>query len=456
MSNTSQLSKSPINKLNIAQIFFLLFLVSLFFQVRYIFPNQTAFQTGAYSDFTSISLYLSDIFLLLTWCFSFLPRGGVIFLKEIRSLGIITLIAWLIYGLVWRFSSLTSLNWWFFVKYLELIVAYGTSVFLFRKTGIKPLFIGLFIALSSSQSILALWQFYIQRSVGGIIHRLGESVLSPKMLGIAKIVSSGTEYIRGYGTFPHPNLLSAFLFTSVLLCIYKFVISIAPRAKVIYSLALLVNLLGLTVTFSRAAFLALAIGLIILLSFLLFSKDMISNREKFRLLAILFLSVIICFAIFQPFLATRATVTDDASLQRIFYAKIGLKMVEQHPVMGLGIGDSMLHMNQYSPIPLQSWQIQPIHNYFLLAAAEVGIVGALILLWIFLSHINSLWRRIKTEKDFSEKFFKLTLLLIFIGYLILMQFDHYFYTLQQTQMLLWLTLGIIATETKKSPEGDLK
>jgi len=183
---------------------------------------------------------------------------------------------------------------------------------------------------------------------------------------------------------------------------------------------------------------------------------MISNREKFRLLAILFLSVIICFAIFQPFLATRATVTDDASLQRIFYAKIGLKMVEQHPVMGLGIGDSMLHMNQYSPIPLQSWQIQPIHNYFLLAAAEVGIVGALILLWIFLSHINSLWRRIKTEKDFSEKFFKLTLLLIFIGYLILMQFDHYFYTLQQTQMLLWLTLGIIATETKKSPEGDLK
>ena len=56
------MSKVTINKLNIAQIFFLLFLASLFFPIRYVFPNSEAFQTGAYSDFTSISLYLSDIF----------------------------------------------------------------------------------------------------------------------------------------------------------------------------------------------------------------------------------------------------------------------------------------------------------------------------------------------------------------------------------------------------------
>ena len=160
------ISDYRINKLNIAQIFFLLFLASLFFPIRYVFPTKEAFQTGAYSDFTSISLYLSDIFLFFTWIFAFVPRGGIFLdlLKE--NLSIKVFILWLFVTLIWHFSSFSSLNWWFFVKFLELIVAYETASYLFRETDIKGLFIRFFVFLSSFQAMLALWQFISQKSVG--------------------------------------------------------------------------------------------------------------------------------------------------------------------------------------------------------------------------------------------------------------------------------------------------
>jgi hypothetical protein len=35
-----------------------------------------------------------------------------------------------------------------------------------------------------------------------------------------------------------------------------------------------------------------------------------------------------------------------------------------------------------------------------------------------------------------------------------MLFDHYFYTIQQTQMLLWIVLGAVVTELKNPQAGE--
>jgi O-antigen ligase len=152
--------------------------------------------------------------------------------------------------------------------------------------------------------------------------------------------------------------------------------------------------------------------------------------------------------IFKPFLLTRATISDSAALQRVFYAKVGWQMIKANPIFGVGIGESVLHMQQYSPVKLWPWQIQPIHNYFELAAAELGIPGALILIWLFLSHLKTITYKFKTSFDA----YCLLLISLLLMFLILMQFDHYFYTLQQTQMLLWVLLGIIAAESFTDPK----
>jgi O-antigen ligase len=444
-----------LNKQNIAKTFFLLFLASLFFPVRHVFLSPISYQTGAYSDFTSISLYLSDIFLFFTVIFTFLPRGGKKWSVDSGQWIVGLLILWLMTDLIWHIRTLSSLNCWFFFKYLELFVAYETSRELFRNIDIKDLFIRVFVVLSSIESLLGIIQFLKQKSVGSLLHRLGEGVLSPQIKGLAKIVSGGTSYIRGYGTFPHPNVLSAFLLVGILFSVYLLLNSATVKQKATYAILLFVNIVGLTVTFSRASFLAIVLGLILFFTCIMMSDTLKGQRRiAIRVILIILASVALCIFVFKPYLETRATVSDGASLERVFYAKIGLKMVADHPVFGVGIGESMLHMQQYSPFKLLPWQIQPIHNYFLLAAAEIGIPGALILLWFFMYHLYLLIKKTKSSDGFSTYYLLLTTILV--TFLILMQFDHYFYTLQQTQMLLWVILGIIAAGIKKSPLGDNK
>jgi len=451
LSNIFQNIDFRINKLNIAKVFFLLFLASLFFPIRYVFPTKDAFQTGAYSDFTSISLYLSDIFLLLSVIFSIPPRGERL-LPRGRALHHVVgpikwLLIWLILGLIWHFRNLSEINWLFFFKYLELIVAYGTTWYLFNKTSIKQQLLSFFLFLSSFQAILAIWQFVTQKSLG--LGKVGEQILAPSIIGVAKIVSSGTTFIRGYGTFPHPNLLSAFFVVGILISVYLLVNSSKFYQKVLISLALFVNILGLTVTFSRAGFLALGAGLLTFFIFFIFKHWDTQKNKIIAYLSIIFISCLVSFLVFKPYLQTRTTVSDQASLERIFYAKTAWQMIKSQPIFGVGIGESVIHMQQFSPVKLWPWQIQPVHNYFLLSAAELGIPGMIILIWIFLSHLKKLVVSIKNQVLSGDK--KLTnyhiLLATLVNFLILMQFDHYFYTLQQTQMLLWIALGIMTSET---------
>jgi hypothetical protein len=79
----------------------------------------------------------------------------------------------------------------------------------------------------------------------------------------------------------------------------------------------------------------------------------------------------------------------------------------------------------------------------------MGIPGAMILAWFMLNH---LWKLIKGIKDKVLNnpplaSYYLLLAAVLFCFLVLMQFDHYFYTLQQTQLLLWILLGAIAAES---------
>jgi O-antigen ligase len=202
--------------------------------------------------------------------------------------------------------------------------------------------------------------------------------------------------------------------------------------------------------------LGLAIGLIVLFGYSIGHLEPGKKEPVVFALSATVFSLLFALVIFHPFIFTRTTVSDSASLERIFYARLGWKMTLDHPIFGVGVGESVLHMQQYSPIKLWPWQIQPVHNYFLLAAAELGIPGALILLWVFLSHLWTLWLKIKNKGLRVEKTYLVIFGTILISFLVMMQFDHYFYTLQQTQMLLWVFLGIMASQTKTphSPTGE--
>ena len=70
------------------------------------------------------------------------------------------------------------------------------------------------------QALVGITQFFLQHSIGFLW--LKESIISPDMPGVAKIIFNGQSYIRAYGLFPHPNILGGFLAMSILSTIAYF------------------------------------------------------------------------------------------------------------------------------------------------------------------------------------------------------------------------------------------
>lgn len=87
---------------------------------------------------------------------------------------------------------------------------------------IKPAWTFGFLAVYGAiQSMIGFGQFVLQRDLGLAV--FGESVLSPLNRDVARTFIEGGRLLRAYGTFPHPNILAAFLVLSLLSLYYLFI-----------------------------------------------------------------------------------------------------------------------------------------------------------------------------------------------------------------------------------------
>lgn len=419
-------------------IFLFLIIILIPFSVRYVFDSTWNSQTGAYSDFTSLSLYISDLVLLgLILCFMWNYK----FIKRTWLYLIGLSISWLVLELILQSRETLPLQLNFSFR-LVLLMFFAFVVSQISVSREKVAWA--FSILGAIQGLIAILQFYFQKSLG--LYYLGESHLSPETLGVAKIVAHGTKFIRGYGTFPHSNLLAAFLVTSTLLNLYLLIKNHQLprgiwRTITLYSI-LALNIFGIFVSFSRGGLLALGFCIGLILAFLLIKRQYSTAKS---LILPLFIIIFSSIAVLWPYLATRTTVSDNAVKERVFYNQVGDKMIKSKPFLGIGPGTSVLHMKHYSDQNLEPWEIQPIHNYYLISWSEWGI-GAILLFMVLLYPFYVLFKR--GLANFNE--WQAILSILLFSFLALFLLDHYFYTIWPTQLLLWLVVGLVAHETLKS------
>ncbi|OGE31286.1 hypothetical protein A3C59_00825 [Candidatus Daviesbacteria bacterium RIFCSPHIGHO2_02_FULL_36_13] len=269
------------------------------------------------------------------------------------------------------------------------------------------------------ESVIAILQFSYGKTLGLWI--LGERSFSISTPGIAKFDFFWYQFLRPYGTFPHPNVLAGFMLTApVILNLiqdpYRPRIN-AQRAGVQYGVTILAMIVTL-LTVSRVAIIAGFIQSLILIS---------KKWRKFLLYGVLIIS---------PILLTRfsALLYYDSLpfIIREDLLQTSSKIFSHSPIFGVGL-------NNFIPISAEgivagpSRFLQPVHNIFLLALSETGIVGLVGLLVTFGYPILKL-----RTKNYELK----TMLIIWGTILFLGLFDHYFLTLPQGYRLLFLIWGI--------------
>jgi len=391
------LEEKTVQKLT--EIAFVIFILSVPFS--FVYPLNFLEKNKSFTSFSFYSLYLVDlaaIFLIVVTLIN--PYW--------HKKSILT--PWLVFpafaflSFLWSGVPLLSAFWG--LRLLLVVGALTITVSLIKKEKYSAWFFKILIAAGIIESLVAIGQFIFQRSLG--LYFIGESHIGPNVLGLTELKVLGHDLLRAYGTFPHPNVLGGFF-------LFTLVATVWYRSAKYEKLFLLIQLVGLGLTFSRSAVLGLI--LILILNRSLFSAyiprfNWKKQKKVFALLFLFLFIVLIARSPIQNILSGR----DPSTRLRVEYAAAAYHRFLASPVLGRGWGTGPIELPAYSTYSFYSWELQPVHNIFLLALSDLGIIGLLILLYLIYSTL-------KGPKNIWYS--------LFIAYLFIGLFDHYSLTLPQ-------------------------
>jgi O-antigen ligase len=415
----------------ISRLFFYLLVLFLPTQLGKHFWPDFSFVYGLRLDYLSPTLYLTDIFILFIFIF-FLPE----FFASLKKIPQKYLIVFGLFLLSLLVGLIGAKNFWAgiygIVKFLEFsFLAYFVSVNYksFKRTI-------LFACVFSSiifESLLTFLQYFNQGSIGGTFYLFGERTFTAETPGIANASINGQLFLRPYATFSHPNVLAGFLVLAMLfLLLFAFK---NKRLKIFVWSGIILGTTALLITLGRSAIFLWLIYLIFLFGLWLFEKY--KNRKinplQITFSILIFLGVVTILILQNNYIVQRFLTTnlsDEPLVQRRELITQSLNMFWKSPVLGVGMNNFFNNISVAS-LKENSFLIQPVHNIFLLVLSETGIIGLVAFLFVFLKSFLAILKK-------QNKYLLLSLLaIIFLGL-----FDHYFFTLQQGQLLLSLVLGI--------------
>ncbi|MFW9878366.1 MAG: O-antigen ligase family protein [Candidatus Thorarchaeota archaeon] len=475
---------------------FYLFIFSIPLEKRHVFETAASRIDEHFIEWNSASLYLSDILLglvILFWiirffinkyCSSEAKRSreldAKIRKKPYFSTGSKTnFFLLLIFSIFILISLISALNSQFVnlsLYHLFKLLEYGV-LFFYVISNIKTIkkvthTLLTFIASSFLQAILGIAQYLKQGSFN--LKIFGEVDLSPVLQNISKIDVEGTKMIRAYGTFPHSNVLAGFLFISIIFTICLMFI-ILNKVGVIHELPLLriiklpplvlilyILSLGLLLTFSRSGWLACLISILFIIISILFLSPAFrtflvnqfrKNFSKINIIIVLILFIGITLAIFWPQITSRdigSNPEDEYSVSgRTLYNYLASDIIKDNLLLGVGPGLFVNHLGKYLSENLTWWQLQPVHNVYLLILAEQGLLGFIAFI-IFIFYILSQIRHFNFKQkgnDFTKQILIISFASILFSLFIIMLFDHYLWDIQQGVLCFFLILGLFYTGT---------
>lgn len=423
----------------LSRIFLGLFIVFFSFQIRTLVYGGTLYLSGNFNPYTTFFIYFADLFLLgafLLWAVSMWRREGksqftfgnhifaLIFLLFLGALTLEVLFAQdkLLHLLnVFRFSEL-------FLLYLMLVNR------LLRPRTVIFCFLG----AMALQAVIAIYQYILQSSLG--LRILGEPLASVSTLGVAKIDLAGGKILRAFGTFAHANILGGAMLMALMLT-FPYL-----RKQPWFSIPLILLLsVALLFSFSRSALFGFVAA-----GFVYFS--VIEKKIPFQKI-ILALSLVL-FAIvalgLEHIVWQRLLFEDVQSAQeRTVYLDVSKSMILKEP-LGVGIGGFTLQMQNYSDLKLAPWLFQPVHNAYFLIANEGGVLAGLLFLALLGYLFYLLVAAFSRSKNNEQKQYFAFYISLLTGIGIISVFDHYFFSLYQGQVLLFLFLGLASGLVEKS------
>lgn len=250
------------------------------------------------------------------------------------------------------------------------------------------------IAISESARFLSFGILYFivkysvdKRVVRGLINSYMVIFTIINLYGILQKIT-GYGLIEGYvmengvlrinGTFDNPNTFAAFLIIGIFPVVMAIARSEYVYEKLFYSILLIMSLCNIYFTGSRNSFLGILIGGIVL-----------SILYNWYFLVGVGAVAVIGFVI--PQVKSRILQIAVGDEGRIHIWKTALKMIQEHPLKGIGNGNFTelydVYVAKYKYLAYKNYSHYPTHNSFLKIESELGIIGGISFISIIVNAI---------------------------------------------------------------------
>lgn len=406
--NTNVLTKQRRDQLYTAFIVLIIFLIpsNLFLKLNY----SGAYVNGLLVDYLIPKIYLNDIFiftLLVLWLIEVVlvkknKLKTTIFKPYFSSI----LISLIIIRQIFAPYPLSAA--WYLLKLIEVGLL-GWFLAIHKKLLRKPIISYAIIAASWFQSLLAIFQFFTQKSLLSYKF-LGEPQLS-NSIGLAKDVWWNTGRVLPYSTTAHPNILGGILAIFSLILISWFSKAQNKWIQKLTIFTILLAIFAIILTQSISAGLTLIIGSIFITA----------KKLNQKLLVIGGIILFIITPIFIHFSSQELT-QNDSLIRRSYLQTAAINMFVNNPILGVGLNQFTSRVEEYSNTQEIVRFVQPVHHVGLLWLAETGLLGLGILAWIIV----------------KNKLKKIIIPLLIL--LPLATLDHYLLTQQAGLLLMTLTI----------------
>ncbi len=276
------------------------------------------------------------------------------------------------------FSLVPNLAWYTAVRWSLAVVLF---LALFYINVPMPDVVRMLLASMTLQAIIGVIQAIAQRPLG----LPGEMTLPLQNPDAAAIYVAGYAWLRSYGLTFNPNVLGGYLVSAVIL-------SVQWLNRRSLQILWLVLGAGLFLTFSRSAWMTA----IIVLPFLLWwyfrrNPNLLQRMRPVFIVAMV--GVVILIVLFLPQIASR--LKPGAALLASIRGRgeminLALNSIKSDMFSGLGAGNFPVAMKSFNSVDPPQY----VHNIVLLLAAEVGLIGGMLWLWLWIFPMVKLEARI--------------------------------------------------------------
>jgi O-antigen ligase len=228
--------------------------------------------------------------------------------------------------------------------------------------------VSLFLISGVIQSFLAMAQY----ATGGT---LGLDLIGETEKGYFAMKAGAGTVNRVAGTFGHPNKLGMFLGMMLPVNLALILAPIPMRFKCMLIPSFILISIADILTFSRGAWLSLSIGASITLYWCIAKRTGSKILSGFLITALLALAFLVAVTQVDP-VKKRLFESDYGTAHiRVPLAKLALNMIRHNPFLGVGPGNFTAVAHKYDTTRERvSYAFPaPVHNTFLLMAAELGI-----------------------------------------------------------------------------------